>query len=105
VVGQRLLRVRPEGTIGYEFWEKSGALDRPAMPYLAFEVKVRTFLSSLRDGSLLKPHPSTKVLGYFHEVPPGQLCSNTADSDLTLSSRVEATAFPRDLGGLVFSRE
>jgi hypothetical protein len=27
------------------------------MPYLAFEAKVRTFLSSLWDGSLLKPHP------------------------------------------------
>jgi hypothetical protein len=54
-----VLRVRPEGTIGYEFWSyrvRSIVQRFTVMPDLAFEAKVRTFLSSLRDASLLKPH-------------------------------------------------
>jgi hypothetical protein len=47
------------GAIGYA----RSFNDLPVMPDLAFEAKVRTFLSSLRDGSLLKPHPSTKSAG------------------------------------------
>jgi hypothetical protein len=51
------------GAIGYA----RSFNDLPVMPYLAFEAKVRTFLSSLRDGSPFETAPpALKVLGYFH---------------------------------------
>jgi hypothetical protein len=48
------------GAIGYA----RSFNDLPVMPYLAFEAKVRTFLSSLRDGSPFETAPpALKVLG------------------------------------------
>jgi hypothetical protein len=55
------------GAIGYA----RSFNDLPVMPDLAFEAKVRTFLSSLRDGSFFETAPpALKCWATFIRSPP-----------------------------------